>query len=141
MISYGTYMSVSFTLGSGKASTNFIRSSFDYGARQRRAVRGYDIFSVKLVLDQTEMINFIHFWDMLNDGSDKFYTDEVINSDTTAAKIVRFTSGHEVSQIGASKFIITVPLELIQTGTQSVIINDTGTTATFIVSTPVVTVV
>ncbi len=143
MISYGTYMSVSFALGSGKASTNFIRSSFDYGARQRRAVRGYDAFNVRLVLDEgnAEMTDWTVFWTALNDGNDKFYTDEVINSDTTTAKIVRFTSGYEASQIGANKFIVTVPLELIQTGTQSVIINDTGTTATFIVNTPVVTVV
>ncbi len=141
MIIYETYMSTSFNLGSGSAATNFIRSQFDYGTRQRRGVRGYDVFGVKLVLDQKEMINFIHFWDMLNYGNDKFYTDEVINSDTTIAKTVRFTNGYQTAQIGADKFIITVPIELIQTGTQPVIINDTGTTAIFIVNTPVVTTV
>ena len=118
MISYGTYMSISFTLGSGKASTNFIRSSFDYGARQRRAVRGYDTFNVRLVLDEGsgEMTDWTDFWTALNDGTDKFYTDEVINSDTTSAKIVRFMSGYDVTQIGSNKFIVTVPIELIQTG-------------------------
>jgi len=44
------------------------------------------------------------------------YTNEVINSDKTTGKIVRFKSGYEISQIGADKFIITVPIELIQTG-------------------------
>ena len=118
MISYATYMSVSFTLGSGKVSTNFIRSSFDYGARQRRAVRGYDTFSVRLVLDEGngEMTEWTTFWAALDYGTDKFYTDEVINSDVTSAKIARFMSGYDVSQIGANKFIVTVPLELIQTG-------------------------
>ncbi len=134
-------MTTSFNLGSGSVSTNLIRSQFDYGARQRRGVRGYDVFSVKLVLDQAEMINFVHFWDLLNYGNDKFYTDQVINADTTSAKIVRFMSGYEVSQIGSNKFIVTVPLELILTGTQSVTINDTGATATFTANTPTVTVV
>ncbi len=134
-------MSTSFNLGSGSVATNFVRSQFDYGARQRRGVRGYDVFSVKLVLDQAEMINFTHFWDMLNDGNDKFYTDQVINADTTSSKIVRFISGYEISQIGANKFIVTVPVELILTGTKAVTINDTGTTATFTVNTPTVTVV
>lgn len=136
---YETYMNTSFNLGSGSISTNLIRSQFDYGARQRRGVRGYDTFSVKLVLDADEMINFMHFWDMLNDGNDKFYTDEVINGDQTLGKIVRFTSGYQSSQIGNSKFTVTVPLELISKGTQSVTINDTGSTATFTVNTPTVT--
>lgn len=134
-------MSTSFNLSSGSVATNFVRSQFDYGTRQRRGIRGYDTFSVKLVLDQTEMINFMHFWDMLNDGNDKFYTDEVINGDQTLGKTVRFISGYSADQIGNNKFIVTVPLELILTGTQSVTISDTGTTATFTVNTPTVTVV
>lgn len=116
MIIYETYMSTSFNLGSGSVATNFIRSQFDYGFRQRRGVRGYDSFSVKLVLDQAEMINFEDFWSDLDYGTDKFYTNEVINNDQTTSKIVRFTSGYQVAQMGADKFIITVPLELIQTG-------------------------
>ncbi len=141
MIIYETYMNTSFNIGSGSAATNFIRSQFDYGARQRRGIRGYDVFSASLVLDQSEMINFMHFWDLLNDGNDKFYTNEVINNDQTTSKIARFTSGYQVAQIGANKFIVTVPIELIQTGTQSVTITDIGTTATFIVNTPTVTVI
>ncbi len=109
-------MSTSFNLGSGSAATNFIRSQFDYGTRQRRGVRGYDVFSVSLVLDQAETINFEDFWADLNFGNDKFYINEVINNDQTTAKIARFTSGYQIAQIGADKFIITVPIELIQTG-------------------------
>ena len=116
MISYETYMGVSFSLGSGSSSTDFIRSQFDYGARQRRAVKGYDVFSVRLVLNQTEMGDWVDFWVALDYGTDKFTTDEVINHDTTTGKICRFTSGYQVSQIGANKFIVTAPLELIQTG-------------------------
>jgi len=118
MISYGTYMGVSFNLGSGSVATNFVRSQFDYGIRQRRSVRGYDTFGVRVVLDEAlgEMTDWTDFWTALNYGNDKFYTDEVINSDITTAKIVRFMSGYEVSQFGNNKFIVTVPLELIQTG-------------------------
>lgn len=141
MISYETYMSTSFNLSSGSAATNFIRSQFDYGARQRRGVRGYDVFSAKLVLTPTEKNNFLHLWDILNYGNDKFYTDEVINGDQTLGKIVRFIGGYEIAQIGSNKFIVTVPLELISSGTQSVTINDTGITSTFTVNTPIVTVV
>lgn len=141
MISYETYLSASFNLGSGSAATNFVRSQFDYGVRQRRSVRGYDTFSARLVLDQTEMSNFEHFWSLLNYGNDKFYTDQVINSDTTTSKIVRFTSGYDVSQIGNNKFMVTVPMELIAKGTQSLSISDTGNIATFTVNSPVVTVI
>lgn len=116
MIIYETYMSTSFNIGSGSVATNFIRSQFEYGARQRRGVRGYDVFSVSLVLDQAEMINFEDFWADLNYGNDKFYTNEVINNDQTTSKTARFTSGYQIAQIGANKFIITVPIELIQTG-------------------------
>jgi len=141
MINYETYMNTSFNLSSGSAATNFVRSQFDYGARQRRGIRGYDVFNATLVLDYNDMKNFEHFWSLLNYGNDKFYTDEVINSDTTTSKIVRFTSGYEVSQIGSNKFIVSVPIELVLTGTQSVTISDTGNMATFTVNTPIVTVV
>ena len=116
MIIYETYMNTSFNLGTGSVATNFIRSQFDYGTRQRRGVRGYDVFSVTLVLDQAEMINFADFWADLNYGNDKFVTNEVINNDQTTAKIARFTSGYQIAQIGANKFVVTVPIELIQTG-------------------------
>jgi len=119
MESYETYMNVSFNLGTGVASTNFIRAQFDYGIRQRRAVKGYDTFDVRLVLDEGagEMTSFLTLWGVLNFGNDKFTTDEVINGDKTTGKIVRFTAGSSMSQqIGDNKFIITVPLELIQTG-------------------------
>ena len=141
MISYETYMNASFNLGSGQASTNFIRSQFDYGTRQRRAVRGYDVFNCTLVLNNDEMGDFVHFWDLLNYGNDKFTTNQVINGDQTAGKTVRFTSGYNVDQIGSNKFVVTVPLELISTGTQSVTVSDTGVTATFTVNTPTVTVI
>lgn len=116
MISYETYLDSPFSLGSGVIGTNFIRSQFDYGIRQRRAVRGYDTFSAKLVCGEDEMDAWIPFWDALNDGNDKFYTNMAINGDLSTAKIVRFTSGYTVSQIGGGRFIITVPLELIETG-------------------------
>lgn len=118
MEAYETHMTASWTLGAGKASTNFIRSSFDYGTRQRRAARGYDTFNVRLVLDEGlgQETEWKALWAALNDGNDKFTTNEVINSDITTGKIARFISGYDIAQIGANKFIVTVPLELIQTG-------------------------
>ena len=109
-------MSVSFNLGAGSVSTDFIRSQFDYSVRQRRAIKGYDVFSVTLVLTEEDMSSWVTFWTALDLGTDKFTTNEVINYDTTTGKTCRFISGYQVSQIGANKFIVTVPLELIQTG-------------------------
>lgn len=164
MLNYSDYMGVSFNLGSGSSSTDFIRSQFDYGTRQRRGIRGYDAFGVTLVLneDNGEMSDWMNFWYALNYGNDKFYTGIVINGDQTTTKIARFTSGYEVSQIGANKFIVSVPLELISSpmtiidigvtatfivndttiiNTQSATITDTGNTAIFSVNDPTVTVI
>lgn len=162
MLNYSDYMSVSFNLGSGSSSTDIIRSQFDYGTRQRRGIRGYDVFSATLVLneDNGEMSDWMNFWYALNYGNDKFNTAIVINGDQTTVKIARFTSGYEVSQIGANKFIVSVPLELISSpmtiidtgvtatfavnnvtviNTQSATITDIGNTATFTVNDPTVT--
>ena len=117
MIKYEDYMSIHFMLSSGEVATNFVRSSFDYGVRQRRAVSGYDGYNVKLVLPKAALEVFQTFWADLNDGNDKFYTDEVVAGDFTLNKTVRFTNGYSISDLGCNIFSIAVPLELIQTGT------------------------
>ncbi len=114
---YETYNLPSFTLSTGTVSTNFIRSRFDYGTRQRRAVRGYDAYNVRVVIQSAvDLTSWELLWSDLNDGNDKFYTDETLNGDTSASKIVRFTSGYTIRDITVGKFEITIPIEIIQTG-------------------------
>ena len=116
MLSYESYLTICWILSTNQASTNFIRSQFDYGTRQRRAVRGYDVKSVRLILNDTELTAWQTFWADLNYGTDKFTTDQAINGDTTTGKIARFTSGYTLAELGASQYEISVPVELIQTG-------------------------
>lgn len=116
MLQYEDYDIGIFTLNTGKDATNFIRSQFGYKDKQRRAVKEYENFNVRLVLTMPKLESFEAFWELINFGNDKFLTDQIINSDLTSGKIVRFTSGYNISQIGADQFIVTVPLELIQTG-------------------------
>lgn len=113
---YEDYVTECWTLSSAQAATNFIRSQFDYGTRQRRAVRGYDTQGVRIVLDSTQLTAWESFWLLLNDGTDKFYTDQVINGDTTTGKIARFMTGYTLSELGGDLFEVSVPVELIQTG-------------------------
>ena len=116
MISYETYMNTSFRLGSGSAATDFIRAKFDYGTRQRRTARGYDNFFVSMCLTLEDSIVWKSFWLALNYGTDQFVTNEVINGDVTYNKVARFTGTYDISQIGNNKFLVSVPIELIQSG-------------------------
>ena len=78
-------------------------------------MRGYDVYNVRLVLESAATLAvFKTFWSDLNDGNDKFNTDQVINGDTSASKIVRFTSAYSIRDITAYKFEVTIPLEFIQ---------------------------
>jgi hypothetical protein len=115
MITYGDYNLPDWTLSAGASATNFIRSQFGFGTRQRRAVRGYDVYGVRIVIESSDdLTSFKTFWNDLNDGNDKFYTDQVINGGTSTSKIVRFTNGYTIKDLSVYKFEITIPLELIQ---------------------------
>lgn len=117
MIKWEDYIDKKFMLSSGTASTNFIRSTFDYGKRQRRALKGYDTYSVKVYLEYWETLKFIEFWEDLQEGTDKFYTDIIISGDASINKTVRFTSGYQMQDIGCGIYLLNVPLEKVRTGT------------------------
>jgi len=116
VIYFEDYLDKGFILGLSQEPTNTIRSSFDYGVRQRRGVKGYPTHATKMVLSFLELETFKEMWDDLNDGNDKFYLSQNIHGDETINKEVRFTQGYSLQKIGASKYEIKAVLELIKTG-------------------------
>lgn len=116
-ITYETYLPTKcWTLSSSQAAKNFIRSDFDYGARQRKAIKGYDTQRVNIVVDATELSAWKSFWTAINDGADTFYTSQYIHQDGTTNKIARFTDTYSVNEIDNNMFEISTNVELIQTG-------------------------
>ncbi len=111
------YVQKNFMLSSSNEPTNFIRSNFDYGVRQRRAVRGYSKYTVKVYLQFWELQNFQRFWDDLDEGTKQWYTDNVIHGDNTLNKTVRFVSGYQLREMGCGIYLMTCPIEFIRTGT------------------------
>ena len=117
LLKYETYITDKcWTATTTKAGQSFIRSQFDYGIRQRRAVRGYDSQSMVIILTSTELTAWKSFWVALNYGADKFNTDQWINQDSTTNKIARYTTPYSVSEIDFDIFEVTAGVELIQTG-------------------------
>ncbi len=119
MYHWEDYLDKQFMLASSQEPTNFIRSDFDYGARQRRAVKGYQSYAAKIVLEFWELVAFKDFWALLLDGSQPFYTNMNMHGDDTFNKEVRFTSGYTLQEIGDNKYILTCSMELKRTGTSS----------------------
>lgn len=116
-ITYETYLpNKCWTLSSSQASKDFIRSDFDYGARQRRAIKGYDTQRVNLVLSASELALWKSFWTAIANGADTFYTSQYIHQDGTTNKIARFTDTFSVSEIDNNMFEVSTNVELIQTG-------------------------
>ena len=116
-LKYETYIPTKcWTATTTTVGQSFIRSQFDYGIRQRRAVRGYDSQVMVIVLNATELAAWKSFWLALNDGTDKFYTDQWINQDATANKIARYTNPYVVTEIDFDIFEVSAGVELIQTG-------------------------
>ncbi len=116
MLNYSDYMDKEFTLNSSQGTTRFIRSAFDYNTRQRRALKSYPSSGVRLILEYWELVNFETFWSDLNDGTDTFYTTQVIFGDSTPSKQIRFVTGYTLSQIGATKHELTCQVELVRNG-------------------------
>lgn len=115
---YETYLPNNcWILSNSQAAMNFIRSEFDYGARQRRAVRGYDTQQVNILLSFTELQAWKSFWVAIGYGADPFYTSQYIHQDGTANKIARFTSPYSVKEIDRDIFEVSTVAELIQPGT------------------------
>lgn len=118
MIKYETYLpNKCWNATSTLASQDFIRSNFDYGARQRRAISGYDTQSMTITVTLYYLKQFKLFWKDLNNGTDKFLTDQWINQDDTTDKIARYTAAYSVQEHDNDMYTITAPVELIQPGT------------------------
>ena len=115
MIKYEDYLTKCWLLNKSRANTDFIRSSFDYGIRQRRALRGYPVAGVRLVLNMGEVLQFKKFWIALNYGTDKFITDQPIFGDPSYGKTVRFTTAYNLSEIGYLKYELTCQVEILKT--------------------------
>lgn len=114
---YETYLPTQcWILSSSQAAKNFIRSDFDYGARQRKAIKGYDTQQVNILLSLTELAAWKSFWSAIGDGALSFYTSQYIHQDGTANKIARFNDTYSVKEISNDLFEVSTRVELIQTG-------------------------
>ena len=111
------YIQQCFKLSGSVEAQSFIRSTFDYSIRQRRAVRGYSRYPVNVYLEFWELKNFQRFWSDLNEGTNTWYTDNIIHGDNTLGKTVRFTEGYKLSEVGKGIHLMTCGIELIRTGT------------------------
>jgi len=116
MIYYKDYLDNCFTLNGSVEPTNFIRSRFDFGTRQRRVLKGYVFYGVRLVLEHYELMNFKTFWSDLGEGTDSFYSDAHIHGDTSYNKILRFTKGYSLKELGKMKYELICEVEMISTG-------------------------
>jgi len=103
-------------MNSSEEAKSFVRTSFDYGVRQRRTQVGFDQSQVRLVLTLAELNSFQTFWGLLKDGSDPFETDQVIHQDHTIGKRVRFILPYEVNELGNSMFEVNTAVELLGAG-------------------------
>ena len=112
MIKYEDYLDKCWLLNQSKAPTDFIRSTFDYGIRQRRALRGYPVAGVRLVLTSDEVTTFKTFWADLNYGTDKFETDQPIFGDQSLQKIVRFTTSYSLTEKKYKTYELTCQVEI-----------------------------
>jgi len=117
MIKWSDYLNKCFLLGNSTQSTDFIRSNFDYGVRQRRALRGYSQHSFSITLNYMELQDFKEFWDDLVDGTDPFLTDQMVHGNANLDKQVRFVTGYSISEIGYYSFKVTATIELMTEGT------------------------
>jgi len=115
MIHISDYLDKDFMLNSSQEATNFIRSQFDYGTRQRRGLKGYPKYGVKMILSIGELKNFQRMWEVLYDGTDTFYVDQVIRGDTSLNKIVRFMQAPSIREIGNTKYEIISTIEILKT--------------------------
>lgn len=109
-------MSKCFTLGGSQNGTDFIRSQFDYGVRQRRAVRSYPVHNFTISVEPTELASFQSFWLALNEGTDIWLTDQIVHGDLTTDKEVRFIRGYTLEELSYNRWRISCSIELIKTG-------------------------
>lgn len=116
MVHYDDYINKCFILNTSTEPTNFIRSDFDYGVRQRRAVKGYVKYGVKLVLGYDDLVSFQKLWSDLDEGTLGFYSNAMIHGDISLNKTIRFTSGYSLSELGNGRYALSTSIELLKKG-------------------------
>ena len=114
MIKYEDYLDRCWFLNSSESSQDFIRSEFDYGIRQRRALRGYPKAGFRLVLEPFEMVKFKKFWHDLDYGAKKFRTDQPIFGVFAPNKIVRFISAYRLKELSYHRWEVTCAVEIVK---------------------------
>ena len=115
LVVYEDYMNGCFLLGRSQEGTSFIRSVFDFGVRQRRAVKGYVTYDVALVLEFYELREFQTLWVDLDEGANSFTYSGMIHGDTSA-KEVRFVSPYTVEELGGGLYRVGSVLEVVKSG-------------------------
>ena len=114
MIKYENYLGLCWLLNSSESSQDFIRSEFDYGIRQRRALRGYPKAGFRLIVEHYDMSKFRQFWHDLNYGTDKFLTDQPIFGSFDTNKVVRFISAYRLKELSYKRWEITCAVEIVE---------------------------
>ncbi len=117
MVKWSDYLDKCFLVGGSQQSTNFIRSQFDYGVRQRRVQKGYSTHSFSITVSYDELISFETLWADLNDGTDAWLTDNIVHGNLNADKTVRFISGYTLEERRNHTWSIGCSIELIEKGT------------------------
>ena len=116
MLKYEDYLNKCFLLGNSQNSTDFIRSVFDYGIRQRRALKGYSTHNFTLTVNLDQLRAFQRLWHDLGEGTDPFLTDKVIHGNINKDKTIRFTSGYSLEEVGYYTWRIKAQVELMAMG-------------------------
>jgi len=112
---YKDYNLPCWRYNTSQASQDFIRSEFDFSARQRRALRGTDKANMKITVDAVQMLSFKRFWIDINYGASKFVTDMYIFGDPSLEKVVRFIGAYSVQEVSYITWEITCTAEILET--------------------------
>ena len=114
MLKYEDYLQKCWLLNESEAHQDFIRSEFDYGGRQRRALRGYPKAGFRLTLDAYQMVKWKKFWDDLNQGTEKFETNQLIFGVFATPKTVRFIQAYRLREIGYMRWEVSCAVEILK---------------------------
>ena len=116
MVKYTDYMTTEPKLAGSQEPTNFIRSDFEFGSRQKRTLKNYATYQFVITITHLEMLRFKAMWIALNEGADIFSISSNIHGDLSDDKEVRFTQGFAMQEMGNYKYTISCTLEYISKG-------------------------
>ena len=116
MKSYNNYNLPCPLISSSSEPKSFIRSTFDYGHRQRRALRDTIKYKFNILVNYTEALSFQSLWLETDYGTDSFLVDFQIHLDTSSSKEVRFINNYSIQELNYNMYRISTDLELLNTG-------------------------